>query len=282
MCSSALRTSSGLRIGADWQRSAAAAGRDRRALGAAGDHGGDVGHQDPSRGRRRRRKFNGLRGSPAKDYLLHGVGGYARRRLYDHPMPSPRTVLSVVGARPNFMKIAPIVAELRRRRDEFDTVLVHTGQHYDETMSRIFFDELGVREPDHTLDVGSGTHAEQTARVMERLEPVLLDGRPRRRARPRRRELDACAASLAACKLGFPVAHVEAGLRSFDRTMPEEINRLVTDSVSDLLFTHSPEAARPPSTRGHRRADEVHFVGNTMIDTLLAMRRAHRRARRRR
>jgi UDP-N-acetylglucosamine 2-epimerase (non-hydrolysing) len=184
-------------------------------------------------------------------------------------MPSPRTVLSVVGARPNFMKIAPIVSELQRRRDEFDSVLVHTGQHYDETMSRIFFEELGVGAPDHMLQVGSGSHAQQTARVMERLEPVLLEVAPDVVLVPGDVN-STLAASLTACKLGFPVAHVEAGLRSFDRSMPEEINRMVTDAVSDLLFTHSPEAAVHLRNEGIS-ADKVHMVGNTMIDTLLAM-----------
>ena len=189
-----------------------------------------------------------------------------------HPssMSSPRLVLSVVGARPNFMKVAPVVAELTRRADEFASVLVHTGQHYDEAMSEIFLEELGVGSPDRMLDVGSGSHAQQTAKVMERLEPVLLEVAP---------DVVLVAgdvnstlgASLTAAKLGIPVGHIEAGLRSFDRTMPEEINRLVADAVSDLLFVHSPEAIENLAGEGIA-SEKIHMVGNTMIDTLVAMR----------
>lgn len=176
----------------------------------------------------------------------------------------------MVGARPNFMKIAPIVAELKRRDDQFASVLVHTGQHYDEAMSKIFFDELGVGAPDHMLGVGSGSHAQQTARVMERLESVLLEVSPDVVLVPGDVN-STLAASLTACKLGLPVAHVEAGLRSFDRSMPEEINRMVADAVSDLLFIHSPEAV--DNLRREGIADEnICMVGNTMIDTLVTMR----------
>ena len=184
-------------------------------------------------------------------------------------MPAPRTVLAVVGARPNFMKTAPIIAELQRRPDEFDSVLVHTGQHYDASMSEVFLEELGVGAPDHMLGVGSGSHAQQTARVMERLEPVLLENEPDIVLVPGDVN-STLAASLVACKLGIPVGHVEAGLRSFDRTMPEEINRMVADSVSDLLFVHSPEAVDNLRREGVA-ADKIHRVGNTMIDTLVAM-----------
>ncbi|MBS1868513.1 MAG: UDP-N-acetylglucosamine 2-epimerase (non-hydrolyzing) [Actinobacteria bacterium] len=183
---------------------------------------------------------------------------------------SRRKILSVVGTRPNFMKMAPIAAELARRPDAFEHMLVHTGQHYDAVMSEIFFAELGVGEPDVRLDVGSGTHAVQTARVMERLEPVLLDAEPDLVLVPGDVN-STLAAALVASKLGIAVGHVEAGLRSFDRTMPEEINRVVADSISDLLFIHSPEA-RDHLLREGADADAIHDVGNTMIDTLVAMR----------
>jgi UDP-N-acetylglucosamine 2-epimerase (non-hydrolysing) len=186
------------------------------------------------------------------------------------PDPRRRKILSVVGTRPNFMKTAPIVAALARRPDEFAHVLVHTGQHYDDAMSRIFFEELGVGEPDHMLGVGSGSHAQQAARVMERLEPVLLEHEPDVVLVPGDVN-STLAAALVASKLLMTVGHVEAGLRSFDRTMPEEINRVVADSVSDLLFTHSPEA-REHLLREGREESAIHYVGNTMIDTLVAMR----------
>src|SRR5205085_10427170 len=133
-------------------------------------------------------------------------------------------VVSVVGTRPNFMKVAPIAAELARRGDAFEHRLVHTGQHYDAAMSDVFFEQLGVGEPDVRLEVGAGTHAETTARVMERLEPVLMEREPDVVLVPGDVN-STLAASLVASKLGLRVAHVEAGLRSFDRTMPEEINR---------------------------------------------------------
>jgi UDP-N-acetylglucosamine 2-epimerase (non-hydrolysing) len=180
-----------------------------------------------------------------------------------------RLVLSVVGTRPNLMKTAPVIAALARRADAFAHVLVHTGQHYDEYMSQIFLEELSVGTPDFSLDVGSGSHAYQTARVMERLEPVLLDVRPDLVLVPGDVN-STLAAALAACKLLIPVGHIEAGLRSFDRTMPEEINRVVTDQVSDLLFTHSPEAVAHLAAEGVP-AEKVHPVGNTMIDTLVAL-----------
>lgn len=186
---------------------------------------------------------------------------------------TPRTrrkVLSVVGTRPNFMKTAPIVAELVSRPDEFEHVLVHTGQHYDHAMSQIFFEELGVGEPDHMLGVGSGSHAQQVARVMERLEPVLHECEPDIVLVPGDVN-STMAAALVASKLLIPVGHVEAGLRSFDRTMPEEINRVVTDSISELLFTHSPEASEHLQREG-RPPSAIHYVGNTMIDTLVAVR----------
>jgi UDP-N-acetylglucosamine 2-epimerase (non-hydrolysing) len=178
-------------------------------------------------------------------------------------------ILTVVGTRPNLMKTAPIVAELERRSERFRCSVVHTGQHYDAAMSGVFLEELGMDEPDHFLQVGSGSHAQQTARVMERLEPVLLDEEPDAVLVPGDVN-STLAAAIAASKLGVPVAHVEAGLRSFDRTMPEELNRIVTDQLSDLLFTHSPEAEDNLLREG-RPATAIHYVGNTMIDTLVAM-----------
>jgi UDP-N-acetylglucosamine 2-epimerase (non-hydrolysing) len=186
------------------------------------------------------------------------------------PESRRRRILSVVGTRPNFMKTAPIVSELVSRPDEFEHVLVHTGQHYDHAMSQIFLEELGVGEPDHMLGVGSGSHAQQVARVMERLEPILLEREPDVVLVPGDVN-STMAAALVATKLLIGVGHIEAGLRSFDRTMPEEINRIVTDSVSELLFTHSPEA-RQHLVREGRPESAIHYVGNTMIDTLVAMR----------
>ena len=167
------------------------------------------------------------------------------------------------------MKVAPVIAALRRRPEEFASVLVHTGQQHDAAMSDIFVEELGVGAPDHLLAVGSGSHAQQTARVMERLEPVLLEVEPDLVLVPGDVN-STLAASLVATKLGIPVGHIEAGLRSFDRTMPEEINRIVADRVSDLLFVHSPEAIENLLREGIPRA-RIHAVGNTMIDTLAAM-----------
>ena len=182
---------------------------------------------------------------------------------------APNRVLCVVGARPNFMKTVPVVRELSRR-EGLQPILVHTGQHYDETMSTIFFEELGVGAPDHLLGVGSGTHAVQTARVMERLEPVILAERPDLVLVPGDVN-STLAAGLVAAKLQVPVGHLEAGLRSFDRTMPEELNRILTDQLSDLLFIHSPEA-RDNLLRENVDPASIHAVGNTMIDTLVAMR----------
>ncbi len=178
-------------------------------------------------------------------------------------------VICVCGARPNFMKIAPIM----RAFDEhggFETLLVHTGQHYDEKMSELFFDELGIPRPDINLEVGSGTHAVQTAEIMKRFEPVVPDFRP-----------DyvlvvgdvnsTIACGLVAVKLGVKLIHVEAGLRSFDRTMPEEINRILTDQISDLLFVTEQSGIDNLANEGIN-SDKVHLVGNVMIDTLMANR----------
>jgi UDP-N-acetylglucosamine 2-epimerase (non-hydrolysing) len=178
-------------------------------------------------------------------------------------------VLSVVGARPNFVKTAPVISELRRSHPEWAHVLVHTGQHYDPMMSQIFLEELGVGAPDHMLGVGSGSHAVQTARVLERIEPVLEKERPDLVIVPGDVN-STLAATLAAAKLGIPLAHLESGLRSFDRTMPEEINRIVADEFARFLLLHSDEAI--DNLRAEGIADErMHFVGNTMIDSLVAM-----------
>jgi len=183
---------------------------------------------------------------------------------------STRRIASIAGARPNFMKIAPIVAALRRRPESFESMLVHTGQHYDEKMSQVFFDELGIPRPDINLNVGSGSHAQQTAAIMTAFEQVLLE-----------HAIDlvlvvgdvnsTIACALVASKLGVPIAHVEAGLRSYDRGMPEEINRVLTDQISDLLFT-TEASAEDNLKREGVDASKVHFVGNVMIDTLLAHR----------
>jgi UDP-N-acetylglucosamine 2-epimerase (non-hydrolysing) len=175
-------------------------------------------------------------------------------------------VINVVGARPNFMKVAPIVEAMRRRPSEFAPLVLHTGQHYDERMSDAFFRDLGLPQPDVHLGVGSGSHAQQTAAVMQRFEPVVLEQRP-----------DwvlvvgdvnsTLACALVCSKLGVRVAHVEAGLRSRDRTMPEEINRLLTDQISDLLLTPSQDGDRNLLAEGIP-AERIRFVGNVMIDSL--------------
>jgi UDP-N-acetylglucosamine 2-epimerase (non-hydrolysing) len=176
-----------------------------------------------------------------------------------------RPIVHVVGARPNFMKAGPVVKALGERGT--DQVLVHTGQHYDRAMSDIFFTELGLPEPGLNLGVGSGTQAGQTAALLIALEPALLGLDP---------ALvvvygdvnSTLAAALVTSKLGQPLAHVEAGLRSFDMTMPEEVNRRVTDILSDLCFVTSPEGIDNLRAEGIA-ADRIHFVGNPMIDTLL-------------
>lgn len=177
-------------------------------------------------------------------------------------------VINVVGARPNFMKVAPVVEAMRRRATEFASLVVHTGQHYDAQMSGAFFRDLELPEPDVYLGVGSGSHAEQTAAVMQRFEPVVLSEQP-----------DwvvvvgdvnsTLACALVCAKSGVRVAHVEAGLRSRDRTMPEELNRLVTDQLSDLLLTPSPDADENLLAENIPR-ERIRFVGNVMIDSLYA------------
>src|ERR1019366_3325892 len=179
-------------------------------------------------------------------------------------------VLNVVGARPNFMKIAPVVEAMREAG--LPQYLVHTGQHYDEKMSRLFFEELGIPAPDLNLEVGSGSQAVQTAEILRRFEPVVLETRP---------DMvvvvgdvnSTMACTLVSVKLGIPVAHIEAGLRSFDRSMPEEINRLVTDTLSDLLFVSEPSGLDNLRAEGVPDS-KVHFVGNVMIDTLLRHRQS--------
>ena len=174
-------------------------------------------------------------------------------------------LLHVVGARPNFMKVAPVIRAVHAAAG-FSQTLCHTGQHYDPNLSDVFFDQLDIPRPDVCLEVGSGSHAQMTANVMLKFEQTVLDVQP-----------DwvmvygdinsTVAAALVAAKLGVNVAHVEAGLRSNDRTMPEELNRLVTDQLSDLLLTSSPEA-EPNLLREGVAADRIHFVGNVMIDTV--------------
>jgi UDP-N-acetylglucosamine 2-epimerase (non-hydrolysing) len=178
-------------------------------------------------------------------------------------------ILYTVGARPNFVKMAPLIAALRRRLPEARHILVDTGQHYDRMMSAIFREELEMPDPEYVLRVGSGTHAVQTARVMERIEPVIGGERPDLVIVPGDVN-STLAVTLVAVKLGAPLAHLEAGLRSFDRTMPEEINRVVADEFSDHLFIHSAEAQANLLAEGIGE-QRIHFVGNTMIDSLVAM-----------
>jgi len=177
-------------------------------------------------------------------------------------------IINVVGARPNFMKIAPVMEEMRRRADRLQPLLVHTGQHYDEAMSDSFFEDLQIPRPDVNLEIGSASHAEQTARIMIAFEQVIKEHEP-----------DwvvvvgdvnsTMAATLVASKMSVKVAHIEAGLRSFDRTMPEEINRLVTDALADLLLTPSPDGNENLLREGVS-PEKIRFVGNVMIDTLYA------------
>lgn len=176
-------------------------------------------------------------------------------------------VINVVGARPNFMKVAPLVEAMKRREREFSPLIVHTGQHYDPSMSDAFFRDLEIPEPDVYLEVGSASHSAQTAAIMQRFEPVVLQEKP-----------DwvlvvgdvnsTVACALVCAKLGVKVGHVEAGLRSRDRTMPEEINRLLTDQLSDLLFTPSADADANLLAEGIP-SERIRLVGNIMIDSLL-------------
>lgn len=178
----------------------------------------------------------------------------------------PFTILAVAGARPNFMKIAPLMHAMNAD-PRFSPFLVHTGQHYDAAMSESFFRDLGIPEPDVNLGIGSGTHGEQTGRVLIEIEKLLMTRRPH--AVLVVGDVNSTlAATLAAVKLNIPVAHVEAGLRSRDREMPEEINRILTDSVSTWLFTTEAEANENLAAEGVP-AERIHLVGNVMIDTLL-------------
>ena len=176
-------------------------------------------------------------------------------------------ILHVVGARPNFVKAAPVLGAIRERGTK--QTLVHTGQHYDRNMSDIFFKQLEIPEPDVNLEVGSGSHAVQTAEIMRRFEPVVLERKP---------DLvlvygdinSTVAAALVCSKLLVPIGHVEAGLRSFDRGMPEEINRIVTDRLADLLFTPSEDGDTNLKREGVS-PDAIHRVGNVMIDSLIKL-----------
>ncbi len=178
-------------------------------------------------------------------------------------------LLHVIGTRPNFVKMAPVIAALRRIDPDGHHVLVHTGQHYDRLMSDIFLEQLGVPEPDHMLGVGSGTHAAMIAAVLAAIGPVIESERPDLVIVPGDVN-STLAAAIAASHLHVPIAHVEAGLRSFDRTMPEEVNRVLVDQVSDLLYTHSPEALTNLAAEGIDTS-RVRQVGNTMIDSLVAL-----------
>jgi UDP-N-acetylglucosamine 2-epimerase (non-hydrolysing) len=177
-------------------------------------------------------------------------------------------VLHVVGARPNFMKAAPVLRALAGSLVVRQT-LIHTGQHYDTNMSHVFFRQLEIPEPDVNLGVGSGSHAQQTAEIISRFEPIVSEYKP---------DLvlvygdvnSTMAAALVCSKLLVPIGHVESGLRSRDRSMPEEINRLVTDQLANLLFTHSPEADENLLREGID-SGRIHFVGNVMIDTLVRL-----------
>jgi len=178
-----------------------------------------------------------------------------------------KRILNVVGARPNFMKIAPIQRLMEDQSNSFEPVLVHTGQHYDERMSKLFFEDLQLPEPDIYLGVGSGSHAEQTAKIMVEFEKICIEYKP---------DLvlvvgdvnSTAACSIVASKLWIPVAHVEAGLRSFDRKMPEEVNRVVTDALSEYLFITEKSGMNNLAKEGVSSA-KVHFVGNVMIDSLV-------------
>lgn len=178
-----------------------------------------------------------------------------------------KKIISVVGARPNYMKVAPIHRAFQKYSDKVKHLICHTGQHYDVNMSKVFFDELELPEPDFYLGVGSGSHAEQTAKIMIEFEKVVLSEKP---------DLiivvgdvnSTIACSLVAVKLGVKVAHVEAGLRSFDRTMPEEINRLLTDQIADFLFVTEKSGIENLKNEGIPDS-KIFFVGNTMIDSLI-------------
>ena len=181
--------------------------------------------------------------------------------------PNPTKIILIAGARPNFMKVAPVLARMKQYPDRFAPLLCHTGQHYDHNMSDVFFRDLGMGEPDIHLGVGSGTHAQQTAAIMTAFEKVVEQHHP-----------DwilvvgdvnsTVACSMVAAKTGVKIAHLEAGLRSFDRTMPEEINRVLTDRISDLLLIPSPDARENLLREGVAK-EKIAFVGNIMIESLI-------------
>ena len=182
-----------------------------------------------------------------------------------------KRIACIVGARPNFMKIAPILRAMKSK-PELKPTLIHTGQHYDKNLSDVFFDELGIDRPDISLGVGSGSHGKQTADILVAVEKILVDaaekGEPFDRMIVVGDVNSTVAAAIAAVKLHVPVAHVEAGLRSFDRTMPEEINRLLTDSICDMLLVSEPAGIANLTNEGQAK-EKMHLVGNVMIDTLL-------------
>ena len=180
------------------------------------------------------------------------------------------SIVYVVGARPNFVKMAPVEHALRRRLPGWRHVCVDTGQHYDREMSAVFYSELGIPRPQYRLYVGSGSHAVQTARVLERIEGVLIRERPSLVLVPGDVN-STLGAALAAVKLGIPLGHVEAGLRSFDRSMPEEINRLLVDQIADQCYVHSADAVENLRREGVAE-ERIVFTGNTMIDTLVRLR----------
>jgi len=178
-----------------------------------------------------------------------------------------KKVILVAGARPNFMKVAPVLERMKEYPDRFIPFLVHTGQHYDDNMSKVFFQDLGLPEPDVHLGVGSASHAVQTARIMTGFEEVIRENKA---------DLiivvgdvnSTLACALVGAKLHIPVAHIEAGLRSYDRNMPEEINRVLTDQVSDYLFTTCKDAENNLAKEGIEK-DKIFFVGNIMIESLI-------------
>ena len=177
-------------------------------------------------------------------------------------------IISVVGARPNFIKISPVHKAFQKYTDTIDHKICHTGQHFDEKMSKVFFDELEIPKPHFYLGVSGGSHAEQTARIMIEFEKILLEQKPDMIIVPGDVN-STMAASIVASKMGIPISHVEAGLRSFDLTMPEEINRMVTDTLSDLLFITEESGMKHLEHEGIDKK-KIHFVGNVMIDSLVS------------